>query len=315
MGTVHRSCPTCEASCGLVLEIDDATHNIVSIKGDELDHRSKGYVCAKSQAFRYVYEDPERLRKPLKKVDGQWQEISWQQALDEISGKLGAIRNEHGKDAIAMYYGNPNGHNFSTMVYTELFTQMLSTERFFSAGAVDQQPKNLSSELLYGNAWVFPIPDIQRSDYYVCMGGNPLVSQGSLMSAPDAERQLNNIRERGGKVVVIDPRRDIDIYLDIAQENECDITHIIETHRNEDLISGAPILSELVDAEVLHGPNADGEVLYATTVKEGHQVRIGNLTLEVIETPGHTKDSICILVFDNDFDQGPVGIFTGIPFS
>ena len=111
--------------------------------------------------------------------------------------------------------------------------------------------------------------------------------------------------------MVIDPRRDIDIYLDIAQENECDITHIIETHRNEDLISGAPILSELVDAEVLHGPNADGEVLYATTVKEGHQVRIGNLTLEVIETPGHTKDSICILVFDNDFDQGPVGIFTG----
>ncbi|MEH6712580.1 MAG: rhodanese-like domain-containing protein [Paraglaciecola polaris] len=115
----------------------------------------------------------------------------------------------------------------------------------------------------------------------------------------------------GNKAVVIDPRRDIDIYLDIAQENECDITHIIETHRNEDLISGAPILSELVDAEVLHGPNADGEVLYATTVKEGHQVRIGNLTLEVIETPGHTKDSICILVFDNDFDQGPVGIFTG----
>ncbi len=207
METIHRSCPTCEASCGLVLEIDDATQSIVSIKGDALDHRSKGYVCAKSQAFRYVYEDPERLRKPLKKVDGQWQEISWQHALDEISGKLGAIRNEHGKDAIAMYYGNPNGHNFSTMVYTELFTQMLSTERFFSAGAVDQQPKNLSSELLYGNAWVFPIPDIQRSDYYVCMGGNPLVSQGSLMSAPDAERQLNNIRERGGKVVVIDPRR------------------------------------------------------------------------------------------------------------
>lgn len=205
--TVYRSCPTCEASCGLVMEVDPATKAVVSIKGDTDDHRSRGYVCAKSQAFRYVYEDPERLRKPVKKVAGEWQEISWEQALSEVSDKLGAIRNAHGKDAIAMYYGNPNGHNFSTMVYTQLFTQMLNTERFFSAGAVDQQPKNLSCELLYGNAWVFPIPDIQRSDFFVCMGGNPLVSQGSLMSAPNAEQQLSDIRTRGGKVVVIDPRR------------------------------------------------------------------------------------------------------------
>lgn len=206
MPIVHRSCPTCEASCGLVLEIDDQ-QQILSIKGDQDDHRSNGYVCAKSQAFRYVYEDPERLRRPVKKVDGEWQEIEWEQALTEIAEKLGAIRAEHGKDAIAMYYGNPNGHNFSTMLYTELFTQMLNTERFFSAGAVDQQPKNLSCELLYGNAWAIPIPDIQRTDFFVCMGGNPLVSQGSLMSAPNAEQHLSDIRERGGKVVVIDPRR------------------------------------------------------------------------------------------------------------
>lgn len=208
MGSLlHRSCPTCEASCGLVLEVDHDRRQLLSIKGDPEDHRSQGYVCAKSQAFRYVYEDPERLRQPVKKVDGQWQTISWAQALEEVGERLGGIRQAHGKDAIALYYGNPNGHNFATMVYTQLFTQMLDTERFFSAGAVDQQPKNLSCELLYGNAWTFPIPDIQRSDFYVCMGGNPLVSQGSLMSAPDAERQLNAIRERGGQVVVIDPRR------------------------------------------------------------------------------------------------------------
>lgn len=208
MGSLlHRSCPTCEASCGLTLEVDPDQRQLLSIKGDPEDHRSQGYVCAKSQAFRYVYEDPERLRQPVKKVDGQWQTISWAQALEEVGERLGGIRQAHGKDAIALYYGNPNGHNFATMVYTQLFTQMLDTERFFSAGAVDQQPKNLSCELLYGNAWTFPIPDIQRSDFYVCMGGNPLVSQGSLMSAPDAERQLTAIRERGGQVVVIDPRR------------------------------------------------------------------------------------------------------------
>ena len=205
--TLYRSCPTCEASCGLVLEVDRDARQVLSIKGDPEDERSQGYVCAKSQAFRYVFEDPERLRRPVKKVNGEWQEISWQQALTEVGDKLSALRQEHGKDSIAMYYGNPNGHNFSSMVYTELFTQMLNTERFFSAGSVDQQPKNLSCELLYGNAWMFPIPDIQRSDFFVCMGGNPLVSQGSLMSAPNAEAQLNAIRQRGGQVWVIDPRR------------------------------------------------------------------------------------------------------------
>jgi len=205
--TVYRSCPTCEASCGLTLEVDTAQRQVLSIKGDEDNHRSLGYVCAKSQAFNYIYEDSERLTKPIKKVDGHWQEISWEEALDETAKRLATIRDEHGKDAIAMYYGNPNGHNFSTQIYTQMFISLLNTERFFSAGSVDQQPKNLGCELLYGNGWVFSIPDIDHTDFFVCMGGNPMVSQGSLMSAPDIERRLEAIAARGGKVVVIDPRR------------------------------------------------------------------------------------------------------------
>lgn len=205
--TVYRSCPTCEASCGLALEVDRATRQVLSIKGDDRDQRSRGYVCAKSQAFHYVHEDPQRLRRPVKKVAGGWQEVGWEEALNDVAARLGAIRNEHGKDAIAMYYGNPNGHNFHSQIYTQLLIQMLDTERFFSAGSVDQQPKNLGCELLYGNAWLFPIPDIDRSDFFVCMGGNPLVSQGSLMSAPDIGRRLAAIRARHGQVVVLDPRR------------------------------------------------------------------------------------------------------------
>ncbi len=205
--TVYRSCPTCEASCGLVLEVDRDQRQVLSVKGDPDDPRSLGYVCAKSQAFRYVFEDPERLRRPLKRVGDGWQELDWEVALGEIGERLAAIRAEHGKDAIAMYYGNPNGHNFATQIYTQLFIGMLDTQRFFSAGSVDQQPKNLSCELLYGNAWTFPIPDIDRTDFFVCMGGNPLVSQGSLMSAPDMAGRLAAIRQRGGRVVVIDPRR------------------------------------------------------------------------------------------------------------
>lgn len=122
---------------------------------------------------------------------------------------------------------------------------------------------------------------------------------------------LSYILGSGGKAVVIDPRRDIDKYIELADQNGCRITHILETHRNEDLISGSPILSELTGAEVLHGPNSDGEIQYATTVKEGYQLDVGSITIEVIETPGHTKDSISLLIFDQDFEQGPVGIFTG----
>ncbi|MBP9033480.1 MAG: molybdopterin-dependent oxidoreductase, partial [Pseudomonadales bacterium] len=136
-----------------------------------------------------------------------WEEMEWEAALALVGERLAAIRGAHGKDAIAMYYGNPNGHNFGAQIYTQLFISLLETQRFFSAGSVDQQPKNLSCELLYGSAWTFPIPDLDRSDFFVCMGANPLVSQGSLMSAPDAGARFSALRARGGKLVVIDPRR------------------------------------------------------------------------------------------------------------
>ncbi|MDG2273348.1 MAG: molybdopterin-dependent oxidoreductase, partial [Halioglobus sp.] len=203
---IYRSCPTCEASCGLTLEVDRDRGDILSIKGDTEDTRSNGYVCAKSQAFAHIHSDPERLRRPVKRIGDDWIEVEWDEALTDIAARLKATRELHGKDAIAMYYGNPNGHNFHTQINTQLFIQMLDTERFFSAGSVDQQPKNLSSDLLYGNPWLFPVPDLSRTDFFVCMGGNPLVSQGSLLGAPDAAAQLAGIRERGGKVVVLDPR-------------------------------------------------------------------------------------------------------------
>ena len=205
--TIYRSCPTCEASCGLILEIDRDKREVLSIKGDPDDARSRGYVCAKSQAFHHLYKDPERLRRPVRRDGDDWVEVSWEEALEDVAARLRAVREAHGKDAIAMYYGNPNGHNFHTQIYTQLFIGMLDTERFFSAGSVDQQPKNLSSELLYGNAWLFPVPDLSRTDYFVCMGGNPMVSQGSLLGAPDVGRELKAIRGRGGRIVVIDPRR------------------------------------------------------------------------------------------------------------
>jgi len=205
--TVYRTCPTCEASCGLKLEVDRASQEVISVKGDPDDIRSRGYVCAKSQAFVYIHNDPERLRRPVRKTTDGWEEISWEEALDEVGQKLGAIRAQHGKDAIAFYYGNPNGHNVHTQLYTQLFITMMNSERFFSAGSVDQQPKNLACEIMYGNAWMFPVPDLTRTDFLVCMGGNPVVSQGSILGAPDARGRFKALQQRGGKIVVLDPRR------------------------------------------------------------------------------------------------------------
>jgi anaerobic selenocysteine-containing dehydrogenase len=258
--TQYRSCPTCEASCGLILEVDTVAKQVISIKGDPDDERSKGYVCAKSQAFNYIYEDTERLRQPVKKVDGQWREISWEDALSETASRLASIRDESGKDAIAMYYGNPNGHNFNTQIYTQLFISMLNTERFFSAGSVDQQPKNLSCELLYGNGWVFPIPDIDHTDFFVCMGGNPIVSQGSLMSAPNIQARFNDLQSRGGKLVVIDPRRTetaaianqhlfirpgTDAFFLMAFVNELFATNRVAPGRLRDFTDGIELLADI----------------------------------------------------------------------
>ena len=204
---LRRICPTCEACCGLVMEVDRTEQKIISIKGDPDDHRSKGYVCAKSQAFNYIYEDTERLRHPVKKTPQGWQQISWDEAFETIAQKFAAIREQYGKDAIAFYVGNPLGHDFAAGVYLQSLMTIGGTERFFSAGTVDQHPQQMVCWGLIGHEWLFPVPDIDRTDFLICMGANPLVSQGSILGKADVKTALTELQARGGKCVVIDPRR------------------------------------------------------------------------------------------------------------
>ena len=206
--TLHRLCPICEAGCGLLMTVDRERREVLSIKGDPEHPHSRGYVCPRSQAIRYVYEDPERLRHPVRRLpDGQWQEIGWEEAYTLVDERLAEVRQRHGKHAVGFYYGNPNISDIGSMLYLPLFIAMLETERFYSPTSVDQLPRNLASQLLYGGAWLIPIPDIDRTDFFVCMGANPVVSQGSLMSAPGMPRRLEALRARGGRLVVVDPRR------------------------------------------------------------------------------------------------------------
>ena len=205
---VHRSCPTCEASCGLNVEIDPKARRVLRVEGDSEDQRSQGYLCPKAYAMKEIYEDPERLRGPLRKrADGSWEEIDWDTALDYAASRLKAIKEAHGANANGFYIGNPTGHNVGGQLYLPALLNALGTQRSFSAGTMDQFPQNVALHNMLGEPWMFPIPDIERTEFFVCMGGNPLVSQGSLMSGPNIKKRLRAIQERGGRVVTIDPRR------------------------------------------------------------------------------------------------------------
>lgn len=205
---IRRSCPTCEACCGLRVHVDRKAKQIVRIEGDPDDFRSRGYLCPKAYAMKAVYEDPDRLTQPMRKrADGQFEAISWDEAFTYAAEKLRPIREKYGPQSVGVFIGEPTGHNLGALLYTTLFMRALGTPRAFSSATMDQFPKNVTLKLMYGDGWMFVIPDVKRTDLFICMGGNPVVSQGSLMGTPDVPGVLRGIRQRGGRVVVIDPRR------------------------------------------------------------------------------------------------------------
>ncbi len=203
-----RSCPICEASCGLLVHADTESRQVIRIEGDPDDFRSQGFICPKSQAIKGIFEDPERLRRPIRKTDsGEWQEIDWDTAFDLVVKGLLAVREKFGYEALAVYLGNPIGFDGGTMPYSAVFMRSLMTTHVFTAATMDHFPKLVSSNTLYGRANILPIPDLDRCDYLLCLGGNPVVSQGSLMSAPNVKKRLQALRQRGGKFIVFDPRK------------------------------------------------------------------------------------------------------------
>ena len=210
MKTHYRACHLCEAICGLEIKVEDG--NIVSIKGDRNDPLSRGHICPKAVALQDVHTDPDRLRQPVKRIaneDGSigWQEISWDEALDATASELAHIYERHGVNAIGIYMGNPSVHNYGMMTHqSALFTHIRSNNRF-SATSVDQLPHHLVSMWLYGHKLMFPIPDIDRSDYFLMLGANPIASNGSIWTVPDVKKRIKDFKKRGGKLVVIDPRK------------------------------------------------------------------------------------------------------------
>jgi anaerobic selenocysteine-containing dehydrogenase len=207
--THYRACHLCEAICGVVIETEGDT--IVSIKGDKNDPLSRGHICPKAVALKDIHEDPDRLRRPVKRVtdahgEPQWQEISWEEALDSAARGLMDVHDRHGVHAIGVYLGNPTVHNYGMMTHQGNLFRHLRTNNRFSATSVDQLPHHLASLWLFGHKSLFPIPDIDRSDYFLMLGANPLASNGSIWTVPGVKKRIKAFKARGGKLVVIDPR-------------------------------------------------------------------------------------------------------------
>jgi anaerobic selenocysteine-containing dehydrogenase len=203
--THFRACNLCEAMCGVRIEVEDG--RITSIRGDEADPFSRGHICPKAVALKDLHEDPERLRQPLRRTANGWEPVSWEEALDETARRLHELQSTQGRDSVAVYLGNPTVHNAGAMLFIPQLLRTLRTRNSYSATSVDQLPHLLASHLMFGHQLLVPIPDLDRTGYLLALGANPLASNGSMMTAPDVRARLRGIQQRGGRVVVVDPRR------------------------------------------------------------------------------------------------------------
>lgn len=204
--THYRACNLCEAICGLEITLDK-NNQIIQIKGDEKDPLSRGHICPKAVALQDVFSDPNRLKQPVKKTINGWETISWEQAFEEVTTNIKKIQAQYGKNGMASYTGNPAVHNSGTLLTGPGFLKALGSEYKFSATSADQLPHHFVSWAMFGHPMTLPVPDIDRTEYFLIIGGNPLASNGSMMTVPNVANRLKNIQKRGGKVVVIDPRK------------------------------------------------------------------------------------------------------------
>ncbi|RLE36711.1 MAG: molybdopterin oxidoreductase family protein [Acidobacteria bacterium] len=206
ISTHFRICNLCEAACGLRIEVEDG--GVTSIRGDRDDPFSRGHICPKAIALKDIQEDSDRLKMPVRRAgNGEWEEIGWQEALDEAAERMASVQKKYGRDALAIYRGNPNSHNYGSLLFAPPLLRSLRSKNTYSATSVDQLPHHLAAMLMFGHQLLLPVPDIDRTRFMLILGANPVVSNGSMMTAPGFKDRLQALKQRGGTIVVVDPRR------------------------------------------------------------------------------------------------------------
>ncbi|WP_084520904.1 molybdopterin-dependent oxidoreductase [Nocardia uniformis] len=206
--TLLRTCPLCEAVCGLEISLD-ANDHVTAVRGDHADPFSRGFVCPKGASLGHLDEDPDQLTEPMirDRETGQWRTATWDAAFALIGERIPAIAKAHGNQSLGVYLGNPNAHTVAGALYVPVLLRAVATRNFYSASTADQMPKQVASGLMFGDPLTVPVPDLDRTDYLLMLGANPLESNGSLCTAPDFPGRLKALRKRGGRLVVVDPRR------------------------------------------------------------------------------------------------------------
>lgn len=198
-------CPLCEATCALRLRTDAS--GALSVRGDDADLFSRGYICPKGVAIGELANDPDRIREPMVRDGKTWRTVSWAEAYARVDAGWNGLWKKYGRDALGIYLGNPSSHNTNVQLYGFPLFKMLNTPHFYTASTADQMPKHVSVGHLFGDPMSIPIPDINRCHYLLILGANPMASNGSLLTAPDLPNRLRAVQQRGGRITVIDPRR------------------------------------------------------------------------------------------------------------
>ncbi|MGK5090752.1 molybdopterin oxidoreductase family protein [Deltaproteobacteria bacterium TL4] len=279
--TYYRNCNLCEATCGLEIQVKD--NQIVSIRGDQKDPLSQGYLCPKATALEDLQKDPDRLKYPVRRTQQGWEQMEWDEAFEEVSHQLKAIQGKYGRHAVGSYLGNPNVHSLGASLFAPALVQSLKTANHYSASTVDQFPHQFVSYLMFGHQLCIPIPDVERTNFFLMLGANPLASNGSMMTAPNIANRLKALQQRGGKLVVVDPRHTqtadladqhfyirpgTDVYLMLA------LLHTVFDEKLSQLGHLASIVDgvETVQAWVLHFPPEKVEAITGVSAKNIRQL-------------------------------------------
>ncbi len=199
------ACNLCEALCGLKVTVEGGA--VLEVRGDPDDPFSKGHVCPKGPALKELFDDPDRLRTPMRRTASGFEAIGWDEALEETAERLLQTQRRHGRDAVGLFVGNPTVHSHRAALGAQLLTAALRTHNRFDPNSLDSNPRLFACMQVYGEALSMPVPDVDRTDHLLVFGANPAASNGSMMSLGDPRRRLKDIRARGGKIVLLDPRR------------------------------------------------------------------------------------------------------------
>ena len=252
--TAYRTCPLCEATCGLELTVSSNGHGerITHVRGDREHVFSKGFICPKGAAFGELVEDPDRLRRPLVREGDGFREVSWKEAFAAVEAGLRPIIEQHGNDAVAVYIGNPSVHTMAGGQFLGSLLRGLRSKNNFTAATVDQMPKHVACGYMFGDPLTIPVPDVDRTDFMLILGANPWESNGSLATAPDWRGRLKAIQGRGGKFVVVDPRRtrtaaEADEHIPIKPNGDAHLLMAIVNVLFEEGLADAGTLAEHVE--------------------------------------------------------------------